>query len=343
MERKILKWMTNCLGILTIVMCAGLYFLPTIKENFFVAAETVSDLTAQETTIEIKETVILNDDKLNIELPEGIEGKDVTITNDYVNHMVYVRFAKGVDNYSDNYVVRGSSNYIANLSYYKEGEAGVLAISLDQACEHSYSYKDGFLCLELKGLHEVYEKIVVIDAGHGGTQPGAVKKNVKEKDLNLEIVLELKELLDEVDEKKVKVFYTRLEDENPTLAERADMANNLQADLFISVHNNASASGKFNSEKGTMVLYSPDESGESKRLAQLCLDYVTESAGSKSLGLVKADDIYIVRTSEVPVALIEVGYMTNTEELNNLCDEAYQKTVAQGIYNAIMQAFEEGF
>jgi len=156
--------------------------------------------------------------------------------------------------------------------------------------------------------------------------------------------LQLKKILDQEDEKKIKVFYTRLDDSNPSLAERADMANQLNADLFISVHNNASADGKFDNTNGTMVLYSQKQDDEdSKRLAQICLDNVNESAGSKNLGLVKGDHIYIIRTSNVPVALIEVGYMTNTKELNNLCSAEYQKKVAKGIYNAIMQAFEEGF
>lgn len=335
--------MTTCFGVLTVVFCAALYFMPTMKEGFAAAVETVPEVLTQETLIQIEENQVQKD-KLNIELPENIQGEDVEIVNDYVNQTVYIRFAKGVDNYSDNYTVRGSSNHIANLSYYREGDAGVLEINLDKVCEHFYSYEDGFLCMEFKDLHEVYEKIVVIDAGHGGKQPGAVKKDICEKYLNLDIVLKLKELLDEVDEKKLKVFYTRLEDVNPSLAERADMANKLDADLFISVHNNASASGKFNNENGTMVLYSPDENDDSsKRLAEICLENVNASTGSKNLGLVKADNIYIVRTSEVPVALIEVGYMTNTKELNNLCDPAYQKKAAQGIYNAIMQAFEEGF
>lgn len=344
MERKVLKWMTSCFGVLTIAFCAILYFMPTVKEGFAAAVEKVPETLMQETSsVQIEETV-LQKNQLNIELPENIQGNDVEIVNDYISHTVYIRFSEAVDNYSEQYTVHGSSNHIANLSYYNEGEEGVLEIKLDKACEHFYSYKDGFLCMEFKDLHEVYEKIVVIDAGHGGRQPGAVKKDICEKNLNLDIVLKLKDLLDTVDEKKMKVFYTRLEDVNPSLAERSEMANDLEADLFISVHNNASASGKFNSENGTMVLYSPDENDDSsKRLAQICLENVNASTGSKRLGLVKANDIYIVRTSEVPVALIEVGYMTNTEELNNLCDPAYQQKVAQGIYNAIMQAFEEGF
>lgn len=343
MERKILKRVTWVFSILAMLMTASLYFMPDIKEGVAIAAEILPDVLSQETDIIIDSNQILSGKKLNIELPDGIEGKDVQITNDYINNTIYVRFAKGVDNYSDNYSVRGSSNHIANLSYYKDGEAGVLEITLDKACEHMYSFQGRFLCVEFKELHEVYDKVIVVDAGHGGKMPGAVKKGIKEKDLNLDIVLQLKELLDDVDEKKLKVFYTRLEDVNPSLAERVDMANRLEADLFISVHNNASASGKFNNENGTMVLYSPDEIGDSKRLAEICLENVNASAGSKRLGLVKADDIYIIRNSEVPVALIEVGYMTNTEELNKLCDSEYQKKVAQGIYNAIMQAFEEGF
>lgn len=336
--------MTCSLGVLTIVMCAGLYFLPSIKEGLVVAAITGLDGTGEETTIEIEE-VVLDKEELNIELPEHIQGQDVEIINDYVNHTIYVQFAQGVENYSDNYVVRGSSNHIANLSYYKEGDAGVLEINLDKACEYSYSYKSNFLCMKIMDLHDVYEKVVVIDAGHGGKKPGAVKKDIKEKTINLDIVLKIKELLDQVDEKKVKVFYTRLEDENPSLAERVDMANKLDADLFISIHNNASGSGTFTGENGTLVMYSQDDTGEltSKELAQICLDNVTASAGSKNMGLLRGDHIYIIKNSEVPVALIEVGYMSNTTELNKLIDPEYQRQVAEGVYNAIMQAFEEGF
>ena len=57
----------------------------------------------------------------------------------------------------------------------------------------------------------------------------------------------------------------------------------------------------------------------------------------------KGNDIYIIRTSEVPVALIEVGFMTNGEELAKLNSPDYQKQVAEGIYQAILRAFDEGY
>ena len=330
------------------MMCMGLYFMPTVKDAFLAAVDTMPEDLQQGSnmgsTVEIEDAVVVRDEKLNIELPDGNDGDDVEIINDYVNHTVYVRFAKGVNNYSENYVVRGSSDHISNLSYYRDGEAGVLELNLDKACEHYYSYKDGFLCVEFKDLRDAYDKIVVVDAGHGGKMPGAVKKNIIEKNLNLDIVLKLKEVVDKANNKSIKVLYTRLEDVNPSYADRVALGNELDADLFISVHNNASSSGKFNDENGTMVLYSQNEPDDvSKRFAEICLKNVTASTGSKKLGLVKGNDIYVVRESKVPVALIEVGFMTNTKELDNLCSANYQYKVAQGIYNAILEAFEEGF
>ena len=64
---------------------------------------------------------------------------------------------------------------------------------------------------------------------------------------------------------------------------------------------------------------------------------------SRNRGLVEGDSIYIIRTSKVPVALIEVGFMTNQQELDLLRSEDYQKKAALGIYHAILRAFEEGY
>lgn len=339
MEKQILRWVSISSMVLTIGICACLYVLPSVREELTLVLWQAEE----ETIIEIQESTT-DQEQLNIELPENMDGKDIVITNDYLKQTIYVRFAKAVEDYSNNYSIKGSSNHIANLSYYQEGDAGVLEINLDKVCEISYSYKEGFLCMKIINPREVYDKIVVIDAGHGGKMPGAVKRGVYEKNINLAIVKELKKIFDEADDKNVKVYYTRLTDVNPELEERVGLANAVDADVFVSVHNNSSSTGIFNHEKGTLILYSPEEGTKqpSKRLAQICMQNVTTSAGSKDLGIVDGDNIRIVRMSEVPVALIEVGYMTNTDELNNLLDPEYQKRVAQGIYNGIMQALEEG-
>lgn len=341
MEKKILQWMTYACGIITFLACVSLYHLPGMKEQWILAAE-MTDAVVGQTVIEIEES---EDEKLYIEIPENMDGKDIVITNDYQSQTIYVRFKNGVDAYSDNYSVYGSSNHIASMSYYKENGDGVLAIAMDMLYEISYFYEDGNLCMSFIDPHDIYDKVIVVDAGHGGRMSGAVKRGVEEKDLNLAIVQQIKNVFDEEDDDSIKIYYTRLDDTNPSLMERASMANKSNADLFISIHNNASSSGLFTSESGTMVLYNPLDTNEknSMRFAELCLANVTASTGSNDLGLVDGEYIYIVRSSKVPVVLIEVGYMTNYDELENLKNEEYQRKVAEGVYNAVMQAFEEGF
>ena len=73
------------------------------------------------------------------------------------------------------------------------------------------------------------------------------------------------------------------------------------------------------------------------------LDHVTEALESRDKGLVEGDEIYIIRTSEVPVALIEVGFMTNQEELNLLNSTDYQKKQQKVVYDAVLDAFAKGY
>ena len=70
---------------------------------------------------------------------------------------------------------------------------------------------------------------------------------------------------------------------------------------------------------------------------------MTEALESRDKGLVEGDEIYIIRTSDVPVALIEVGFMTNQEELNLLNSTDYQKKAAEGVYDAVLDAFAKGY
>lgn len=98
--------------------------------------------------------------------------------------------------------------------------------------------------------HEVYDKVVVIDAGHGGRAVGANKQGINEKDIDLAIVLKLKEIFDNSDQ-NIGVYYTRTDDSNPTFDQRVQLANKSDADLFISIHNNSTRSGRMSGTSGT--------------------------------------------------------------------------------------------
>jgi N-acetylmuramoyl-L-alanine amidase len=343
MDERVLKGVTVLMGILTIVVCVGMYFFPELHELTVFAAEpnTVSVSTDVVDTVESDGK---SEAQLQIELPEELDESEITIENEYISQTIYIRFAGGTDDYFDKYDIRGSSDHIASLSYYKDGEEGVIALNLDRVYELEQEYEPGLLSLNFTDPHDIYDKVVVIDAGHGGRAPGAVKLGVEEKDIDLSIVLRIKELFDD-EEDSIGVYYTRTTDTNPTLKQRVGLANKSDADLFISIHNNAESNGNFSNLKGTQVLFSESDASElsSKVLAQICLEEVTDKLGSRAARLLEGDDIYIIRNSDVPVALIEVGFMTNYDELKKLQTKKYQKAAAEGVYNAIKRAFQEGY
>ena len=350
MDEIILKWVTALAGILTVIVCVSLYFFPDMHEQAVLAAEQQREVgggnlvtTAANPKTVVKQTKDLNA-QLKIALPEGLSKEQLRIENDYVTQTVYIKFAGGVDDYFDQYTIRGSCDHIASLSYYKDKDDGVIALQLDRVYELKNKFKNDSLYLDFVDPHDIYDKVIVIDAGHGSHAPGAVKMGVSEKNIDLAIVQQLKALFD-ADTRNIRVYYTRTEDTNPTLDQRVQLANKSDADQFISVHNNSDGSGTFTKTKGTQVMYSESDDSElsSKKLAEICLKTVVDTLGSENRGLLKGDSIYIIRTSKVPVALVEVGFMTNYTELDLLKSEAYQKKAAEGIYEAINKAFEEGY
>lgn len=214
----------------------------------------------------------------------------------------------------------------------------VIDITLDNVYVHTlYQDKDNFY-INLSKPKDVYDKILVIDAGHGGNDTGSISSDMKyyEKDFNLSIVTYLKEFLDQ---EKIKVYYTRLSDEKIYLNPRVNLANNVDADFFISVHCNAS---EITEASGTEVLFHDIKNKSkmnSKSLAKICLDELVSKIGIRNRGLVKGDNIYIIHKSKVPIALIEVAYISNKNDLKFLMDDNNQKIVAEAIYQAILKSY----
>lgn len=348
MEEKILKFTTVFLLILSVGVCASFPYLPKVYTREVEAREqrvaeeefAESQTKMQELEIREEKEGSLNG-QLSIRLPEGVDGSRVQVTNDYVTQTVRVEIPGTDLEYFNSYPISGSSSYVDMLSYAKQGEEGVIEIVTDQVYELDTDYDSEYYYFNFLTPQEVYDKVVVIDAGHGGRAPGATRQGINEKDINLAIVLELKKIFEESDE-NIGVYFTRTDDSNPTFDQRAQLANKANANLFISIHNNSMASGRMSSTHGTQVMYD-ETSEESRQFAQICLEEVTSEIGSRDMGLVDGDSIYIIRTSEVPVALIEVGFMTNQEELDLLRTQEYQRQTAQGVYNAVLRAFEEGY
>lgn len=183
------------------------------------------------------------------------------------------------------------------------------------------------------------DKIVVIDAGHGGSQSGAQYGGVSEKDLNLDIAIMVTNMLKDLN---IKTILTRSDDETVSLEERSNVANNNNAALFISIHNNASPYDY--NYSGTETLYNPNKNASSitnYELSSLIEKEVVENATTINRGLKVREDLYVLNHTNMPSALVEVGYMTDNEELSRLKNNDFKKKVARGITNAIISALSK--
>ncbi|MDE7325914.1 MAG: N-acetylmuramoyl-L-alanine amidase [Lachnospiraceae bacterium] len=218
-----------------------------------------------------------------------------------------------------------------------------LLLTLDKTYVY-YLYEDEFnYYIALIRPKDVYGKIVVVDAGHGGIDEGTLVagREHMEKDINLDIVLRLKELLDAQD--GIKVYYTRTTDWKPSLQQRVDLANDVEADFFLSVHCNSNETRSLN---GTEVLFDSrqDEWEEmnSRRFAEIILEELDGYSGFLNRGLVPREhNLSIIKYAEVPVALVEVGYLSNETDLGLLIQNQTRQRVAQGLYQAILHGYEE--
>ncbi|MGB8455533.1 MAG: N-acetylmuramoyl-L-alanine amidase [Anaerocolumna sp.] len=216
----------------------------------------------------------------------------------------------------------------------------VINISLDSIYAPVLYQEEDYIYIDLRRPKDVYDKIVVIDAGHGGKDCGTFSQGEQyyEKDINLSLVLKLKKILDKED---FKVYYTRTTDKTLFLNPRVNFANDVEADLFISIHCNSSESDK---PGGSEVLFNEKQQGNgflSKRLAQIALEEITNITHKENRGLVPGSEMVVVGKSKVPMALIEVAFMSNQEDLNFLLKDENERMIAEAIHKTILRAFNE--
>lgn len=168
--------------------------------------------------------------------------------------------------------------------------------------------------------------VIVLDPGHGGMDGGCEKDGLEEKEINLRIAYQVQRKLLE---KGYQVRLTRSGDTALGLEERAKAANEIGADLYISIHQNASEEPAVN---GVEVWYSSQNQGEeSERLSRIIQKYTVQAVGAASRELVENEDLYVIRECTMPSCLIETGFLSNKEERTRLASPQYQEQLAGGI------------
>ncbi|MBN1629528.1 MAG: N-acetylmuramoyl-L-alanine amidase, partial [Thermoleophilia bacterium] len=188
----------------------------------------------------------------------------------------------------------------------------------------------------LSGPADTGPPLICVDPGHGGSDSGAVGvSGANEKDVNLAISLLL---ADRLREAGLRVMMTREDDTYPDLHDRATMANEAGASLFVSIHNNASGDS---GSRGTETFYWGNDaqvSPDGRLLAQIIQRNLVEALGSLDRGArTHWFDLVVLAETEMTAALVEVGFMSNAVEEAKLLTLEYQAAAAQAIADGILE------
>ncbi|PWA12882.1 hypothetical protein DCC39_03155 [Pueribacillus theae] len=176
-------------------------------------------------------------------------------------------------------------------------------------------------------------KIVVLDPGHGGHDPGTQGNGLVEKELNLDIALRTKSLLEQ---RGFKVIMTRSSDVFIELRDRSRIANSSGADIFVSIHGNS-----FNgSAKGVETFwYGTYEKQNSIRLAHNLQNRVVEKTNSYYRRVAEGN-FHVIRETKIPSALIETGFLDHPADAANLKKSSFRQRIAEGILLGIIDYFK---
>ncbi|MDO5417840.1 MAG: N-acetylmuramoyl-L-alanine amidase [Lachnospiraceae bacterium] len=175
-------------------------------------------------------------------------------------------------------------------------------------------------------------RTVMIDAGHGGQEPGAIFEGRKEKEDTLRLAMALGSVLEQ---QGIRVLYTRTSDITQTPGEKAEMANRSDADFFISIHRNAMPVPGTGSGALTLVY---EEDSEAGRLAENIQQGLRET-GFADLGIQERPGLAVLHRTRMPAVLVEAGFLDNPAD-NQFFDENLYR-IAQGIADGIMATFRE--
>lgn len=175
-------------------------------------------------------------------------------------------------------------------------------------------------------------KTIVIDAGHGGKDPGAVNGEHKEAIYALEIAKKAGALLSA---RGHKILYTRTDDVFVSLEDRAAFSNQNNANIFISVHCNSAAN---KTAKGVETYHYKGADQISKSIAEKIQKHLVKNTQDTNRG-VKEQTYYVLRKTKAKAALVEVGFISHDPTAAKLATENYQNKIAQAIAAGIIELF----
>lgn len=247
---------------------------------------------------------------------------DVTLPGDYESDYGY-----------GTYDVKGT--VVENIEVSTKGGSTTFRFKQNRISAYEVTDEGDSYAIRVKNPKEVYDKVLLLDAGHGGKDPGTSGNGMQEKNLTLTIAQKIEQ---ELQGSGIKVYMTRDSDVYPENSARAQTANDI-ADLMVSIHIN-SGPETANGTESLYQVHANDSSSRltSKQLAEILQASMISGTGNTNRGVKLRTDLLILNRTTVPSAIVEVVFITNTGDALKISNPAYQDQVAQAIADGIQEA-----
>lgn len=344
MYDKLLKW-SGIIGCCVLsVMIAGMLYYSSKKSLIYVHAEEESyvatEVQPDETVHGLNQIVPEekeNQNKFYIPVTGNVTQEAIRIENDYVNRRLKITI-NGMDaSFYEKNVMHGKLDNIALVQAGNQYKAVVIFLTMDRVCEYEAVLENQKLGLVFKNPADVYDEIVVLDAGHGGSDKGVVANGITEAQLCMEMAELVKAKLEE---QGIRVYLTRSEESIPDQDNRASYANEAGADLFLSIH--LSEGTDYGISAYYNDLYFMPEFNN-VMFADILVREVVQAVNNRGNGVfaVEQGDSEVLCAVEVPAARLEIGCPADAQEAALLKRADYREDLAEGICAAIIHSLEE--
>lgn len=279
-----------------------------------------------------------NEGYLTVPVPESCKAENVVVENHYMDRELCILIKNTEEAFFEQHELSGSSKMILKGQSEQVGKGVRLTFETDSIYEYRTVLENNNLYITFVRPKEEYNFIAVIDPACGGLDSGKSDNGVIEKELVLQVAQKLQE---QMEKNGIKAYFTRLGDVNPSETARAELANEIGADVFIRLSVGAYEDASL---YGVSTTYNENyfiPGFGNVELADLLEREVVTSIKSKAIGLVKAGDVdTVLRQLKVPAAEVKIGCITNKQEAILLQREDYQEKIAVGIVNAVISSSE---
>lgn len=295
----------------------------------------------------VPEMPVVEWDNKSIEIiipkPDGVGIGMISDTDLYLKKQFVITLPGDYISYFMDNPISVNSNIIKtfNISLNKNNQTEI-CFTTTKIQGYEYIADDNYIYINIDDPKNIYKNIVVLDPGHGGPATGAKYFSAMEKDINFKMLYTLGEKYFNASNSKIKAYYTRITDNDVDLYDRASFAKEVGADLFVSLHMNASTAS---SAKGTEVYYSTSNNTKnnsglnSETLASRILNDLVPIIGTSNRGTKKARFV-VVHHNTVPAVLIELGFMSNSSDFNKITNQTNQEKVAKQLYESLVNIFD---